>query len=78
MERLLSFVLKFILGKSLAYSDRLRVAALTGLAIYLERTAYMGDAVIYSTTALGVALILGLSLRDAPAGTTPLLPGQKP
>jgi hypothetical protein len=77
VEKLLSYLLQIVVGKPLAYSDRLRVAALTILAAYFERQYYLGDAIIYGTFALGCAFIIGLSLRDAPAGTTPLLPGQK-
>lgn len=78
MEKLLSHLLKLVIGKQLAFSDRLRVAALTVLAAWAERLYYMGDAIVYGTFALGCSLIIGLSLRDAPAGTTPLLPGQRP
>lgn len=78
MEKLLSQILRLLIGKPLAYSDRLRVAGLTVLAAWAERTCYMGDAIVYGTFALGCALIVGLSLRDAPASSTPLLPGQRP
>ena len=74
MEKVISYILKFIIGKPLAYSDRLRVAALTVLAAYAERSYYMGDAIVYGTFALGCALIIGLAHRDAPDGTTHLLP----
>jgi hypothetical protein len=76
VEKLLSYLLQVVVGKPLAYSDRLRVAALTILAAYFEREALLGDAIVYGTFALGCAFIIGLSLRDAPAGTTALLPKQ--
>lgn len=74
MDKVLSYILQFIVGRPLAYSDRLRVAALTVLAAYIERSYYMGDAMVYGTYAVGCVLILSLGHRDAPDGVTPRLP----
>ena len=76
MDKVLSYILKFIVGKPLAYSDRLRAAALTVLATWLEERYCLGPEIVYGTFALGCVLILSLGHRDAPAGPTHPLNGK--